>query len=212
MEFCGRALKSFLVTLLVVASIFTAATSALAEISLTPDEQQMLNLLNQERRAHGLPALQIDERMTLIARRHSQEMIALNYFGHISPTYGNLINRIYSAGVTTWVVAGENLAGAPTVEIAHRALAQSPDHYRNMLESKYTHVGIGVIDGGPYGKMYTQDFIAYELSSMPGVISGGTARLVKNRAVAGSEAVRGIKESAAGKRLVKRFKKLRFRR
>jgi hypothetical protein len=33
-----------------------------------------------------------------------------------------------------------------------------------MLEPKYTHVGIGVIDGGPYGKMFVQEFVAYPKS------------------------------------------------
>jgi uncharacterized protein YkwD len=56
--------------------------------------------------------------------------------------------------------AGENIAGAPTVEKAHSSLMNSPGHRRNILNPNYTHVGIGIIDGGPYGKMFTQLFIS----------------------------------------------------
>ncbi len=55
--------------------------------------------------------------------------------------------------------AGENLAGAPTVERAHTSLMNSSGHRANILNPRYTHVGIGIVDGGPYGKMFTQMFI-----------------------------------------------------
>ena len=57
------------------------------------------------------------------------------------------------------LMAGENLAGAPTVERAHSGLMNSPGHRANILNPNFTHVGIGIVDGGPYGKMYTQTFI-----------------------------------------------------
>jgi N-acetylmuramoyl-L-alanine amidase len=41
----------------------------------------------------------------------------------------------------------------------------SPTHKDNILEPKYTRIGIGAIDGGPYGKMFSQEFIAYPNST-----------------------------------------------
>jgi uncharacterized protein YkwD len=54
--------------------------------------------------------------------------------------------------------AGENLAGAPTVERAHTGLMNSQGHRANILNPNYTRIGVGVIDGGRYGKMFTQHF------------------------------------------------------
>jgi len=131
-------------------------------VTLTSDEQYMLNLVNRERRASGLQSLEIDPKLTYMARRYSQEMITHNFFSHTSPVSGELLDRVNASGVPNgWLLAGENLAGAPTVEAAFQGLMNSPSHKENMLEPKYTHVGIGVVNGGAYGKMFTQEFIAY---------------------------------------------------
>lgn len=134
---------------------------------LTIDEQKLLNEVNAERVANGRNALLVDPKMVSIARRHSQEMVGKNYFSHVSPANGTLLDRVVSTGALGWIVAGENLAGAPTVEAAHLAVLESPPHKENLLDTRYTHVGIGVADGGPYGKMFTEDFIAYETGSGP---------------------------------------------
>ncbi|WP_420825504.1 CAP domain-containing protein [Thermanaerosceptrum fracticalcis] len=34
----------------------------------------------------------------------------------------------------------------------------SGGHRKNILNPQYTHVGIGIIDNYPYGKMYTRHF------------------------------------------------------
>jgi uncharacterized protein YkwD len=157
--------RRFVTLLCLVLLLSFPLTEASASFSLTIDEQHMLDLLNQERVACGLSTLKVDPVLTQMARAHSQEMIDLNYFAHNSPVSGGLLDRIIKAGVSDWLIAGENLAGAPTAEIAHNALVRSPSHYANMLTPGYTHVGIGVLDGGPYGKMFTQEFAQYTVSS-----------------------------------------------
>ncbi|KKR88441.1 MAG: SCP-like protein extracellular [Candidatus Gottesmanbacteria bacterium GW2011_GWA2_41_12] len=54
--------------------------------------------------------------------------------------------------------AGENLAFAPNVNIAHAGLMNSPGHRANILSPDFGKVGIGVIDGGIYGEMFVQKF------------------------------------------------------
>jgi len=54
--------------------------------------------------------------------------------------------------------AGENIALAPTVEVAHNGLMNSPGHRENILNPAFGRVGIGVEDGGLHGKMFTQNF------------------------------------------------------
>ncbi|KUK10682.1 MAG: SCP-like extracellular [Clostridia bacterium 41_269] len=125
---------------------------------LTAEEQQMINLINKERTSRGLAPLVVDMRLVKTARMKSQDMINKNYFSHQSPTYGSPFDLMRSQGIT-YRIAGENLAGAPSVEIAHRNLMNSPGHRANILNPNFTHVGVGIISGGPYGKMFTQHFI-----------------------------------------------------
>jgi uncharacterized YkwD family protein len=126
--------------------------------ALTTDEQLMFDLVNGERVKAGLAALQVDMRLVQTARLKSQDMIANNYFSHQSPTYGSPFEMMQAAGIS-YRYAGENLAGASTVELAHRNLMQSPGHRANILNPNYPRIGIGIVDGGPYGKMFTQQFI-----------------------------------------------------
>lgn len=118
----------------------------------------MINLVNQARAANGLPALQVDMQLVKLARMKSQDMITNNYFGHTSPTYGTPGQMLTNAGVK-YRAAGENIAGNRSVEAAHTALMNSSGHRANILGKSYTHVGIGVVSGGPYGLMITQIFV-----------------------------------------------------
>lgn len=125
---------------------------------LTADEQAMVNLVNQERAKAGLKPLAVDMRLVSLARQKSQDMITNNYFSHQSPTYGSPFDMMRKAGVT-YRTAGENLAGASTVQQAHSGLMNSSGHRANILNASYTHIGIGVIRGGRYGAMWTQMFV-----------------------------------------------------
>lgn len=125
---------------------------------LTAEEQQMINLVNQERTSRGLKALQVDMSLVKTARMKSNDMIAKNYFAHQSPTYGSPFDLMKSQGVT-YRTAGENLAGAGSVSSAHTNLMNSSGHRANILNGNFTHIGIGVVKGGNYGMMFTQHFI-----------------------------------------------------
>jgi uncharacterized YkwD family protein len=131
-------------------------TAAGAQV-LTPEEKQMLDLVNRERQRAGLRPLVVDPKLVQLARLKSKDMIAKGYFSHYSPTYGSPFEMMDSFGVS-YRYAGENLAGAPTVEIAHRSLMNSPGHRANILNPNFQRIGIGIISGGPYGKMFTQLF------------------------------------------------------
>ena len=132
-----------------------------SDLSLAPDpeaEQELLRLLNQERASRGLPALALDPRILPVARQHSEEMFRLRYFGHQSPVLGSPFDRLQAAKIP-YTRAGENLAYAQSVAIAHRGLMESPGHRENILRPEFTRVAIGVISAGSYGRMFTQLFI-----------------------------------------------------
>ncbi|TMG45192.1 MAG: hypothetical protein E6H91_13750 [Chloroflexi bacterium] len=128
---------------------------------LEPDpvaERQLFELVQGERRDRGLPDLLWDERLVPVARAHSEEMFKLKYFSHESPIAGSPFDRLKAAGIT-YARAGENLAYAQSVAVAHRALMDSPGHRENILRPEFTRIGIGVISAGAYGRMVTQLFI-----------------------------------------------------
>lgn len=123
-----------------------------------PDlEAKMLELLNEERREHGLRPLQADAETADVARAHSVDMFVRGYFSHITPENEGPFERMRAGGVRFWA-AGENLALSRTLPIAHQGLMNSPGHRANILRPTFGRVGIGIVDGGRYGLMVTQNF------------------------------------------------------
>jgi uncharacterized protein YkwD len=120
-------------------------------------EANMLVLLNEERRADGLPPLQADPEVADVARAHSRDMFARGYFSHITPQGEDPFDRMRDSGLR-FRAAGENVALARTLPIAHQGLMDSPGHRANILRPHFGRVGIGIVDGGRYGLMVTQNF------------------------------------------------------
>jgi len=123
-----------------------------------PDyEAEMLQLINEERKKHGLKSLKADPVMLQIARTHSQDMFANGYFAHDDLQGRDPFDRMKAANIH-FEAAGENLALAQTVEIAHVNLMNSPGHRANILNPSFGRVGIGILDGGFYGLMISEEF------------------------------------------------------
>lgn len=123
-----------------------------------PDlEAQMLALVNRERASANLAPLTSDPELVGIARSHSADMFARGYFAHITPEGRDPFDRMREASLT-FITAGENLAHAPTLTLAHDGLMNSPGHRANILRSEFTRIGIGIMDGGVRGLMITQNF------------------------------------------------------
>jgi Uncharacterized protein with SCP/PR1 domains len=123
-----------------------------------PDlETQMLEIVNAERVAHGLAPLAPDPEMTEVARKHSADMFTRGYFSHYTPEGKDPFDRMRENNVG-FRTAGENLALAPTLQIAHEGLMNSPGHRENILRPQFGRLGIGILDGGRYGLMITQNF------------------------------------------------------
>ncbi|OGD57113.1 hypothetical protein A2V71_01610 [Candidatus Berkelbacteria bacterium RBG_13_40_8] len=121
-------------------------------------ENVMLHLINSEREKAGLKPLESDILVRNVARAQSRDMLIKGYFSHNSLDGENLFDRLTLAHVS-FTSAAENIALAPSIELAHMGLMNSPKHKENILDPNFTKVGIGVIDAGAYGLMITQDFI-----------------------------------------------------
>lgn len=128
------------------------------EFSSRPDlEAEMLDLINKERAAEGLSPLEADPEMRTVAVKHSADMFERGYFSHNTPESKSPFDRMKDEKVR-YRTAGENLALAPTLKIAHTGLMNSPGHRANILRPQFGRVGIGILDSGRRGLMITQNF------------------------------------------------------
>ncbi|MCK5490374.1 MAG: hypothetical protein KAI67_00885 [Candidatus Pacebacteria bacterium] len=121
------------------------------------DEVDMLLLINEERVSRNLLPLVEDEQAKLTARKHGIDMFQKGYFSHINLENQAPSNRMKQGGVV-FNFSGENLALSKDLFSAHDGLMNSIGHKENILHLIYHRVGIGVIDGGVYGKIFVQNF------------------------------------------------------
>lgn len=120
-------------------------------------EARMLDMVNDERLKLGLHPLKADPELAEVARAHSRDMFGRGYFSHVTPDGKTLGDRVKAARVS-FLTAGENLALGPTLAICHQGLMDSPGHKANILHNAFGRLGIGVLDGGRFGLMITQNF------------------------------------------------------
>jgi uncharacterized protein YkwD len=120
-------------------------------------EQEMIDLVNQERAKISVGPLAINVHIRDVARVYARKMYTEGYFAHKDPDGHDVGDRL-TAALIPFSIAGENLAFAPDVQAAHVGLMNSPGHRRNVLDAQFRHIGIGIIDGGDLGKMFVQVF------------------------------------------------------
>ena len=136
-----------------------AATTAAVDATF---QRLVAAQINAVRRSYGRSRLTVSSALTRAGREHARELALAGYFSHDwsdGTPFGSWIRRFYPpAGAHRWS-AGENLAYAQSVVVAHRGLMQSEGHRANILRPEFTRIGIGVITAGAYGKMFTQMFL-----------------------------------------------------
>ncbi len=120
-------------------------------------EQQLFQLLNQDRARAGLPALRWDYRLQQAAREHTARMVAAHQLSHDLPGEPTLPKRLAASGLR-FDTDGENVAYNSTVEGAHQGLMHSPPHRANLLSPQFNAGGIGIVRAGDL-LWVTQDFV-----------------------------------------------------
>lgn len=127
-------------------------------IVLTDEEEEVLNLINEQREQYGLESLKPYGELQRIAKIKAQDLVNNKYFSHTSPTLGTPFEMLQKEGIT-YKYAGENLAGNETGVKAVNAWMNSPAHRDNILDQDYEYTGICVVDSEVYGKVYVQLFM-----------------------------------------------------
>lgn len=124
--------------------------------SVSAFEKKVVELTNAERAKQGLAPLTLDTALSKVARTKSQDMKNKNYFDHTSPTYGTPFEMMKTFGIS-YKSAGENIAmGQTTPEQVVQAWMNSQGHRENIMNSSFTHIGVGYVASGNY---WTQMFI-----------------------------------------------------
>ncbi|MRG86871.1 CAP domain-containing protein [Salinibacillus xinjiangensis] len=123
---------------------------------LSEFESKVVELTNAERSKEGLPKLKADTSLSNVARKKSQDMQAKGYFSHTSPTYGSPFDMMRDFGID-YQSAAENIAkGQRTPEEVVNSWMNSSGHRKNIMNSEFTHIGVGLEKNGYY---WTQMFI-----------------------------------------------------
>lgn len=107
-------------------------------------EYQNYDFVNAERKQHGLNTLSYSDSVSHTARKHSEDMAKNNYFDHTDLQGNSPFDRLHEDGIT-FDAAGENLAYGQTSSIfAHEVLMNSLGHRKNILNTNFTTLGVGV--------------------------------------------------------------------
>ena len=129
-------------------------------------ENQVINLINQERTSRGLSELSLNSSLRQAARRHSQDMACNDFFSHTGSDGSSMASRISAAGYSySW--AAENIAASSSCGFSAQSVVNmwmgSTGHRNNILSTNAVHIGVGfrcVSDGisGDLDAYYTANF------------------------------------------------------
>ena len=132
-------------------------------------ERAIYRLTNEVRQKNGVPTLTWENSLRDVARAHSADMLARNYFSHNSPEGRTPNDRIQAHCPISLTMSGENIwMGSNYQNRDIRQLARtivdnwmsSPGHRLNLLHPEFTDIGVGVATNG-MDVQVTQIFIRH---------------------------------------------------
>jgi uncharacterized protein YkwD len=145
-----------------LAPVVAAILAAGFLVSRSDIEHRVHDLVNAERAKARLSTLKTDDKLSAIARAHSEDMARRHFFAHVNPSGEDPTARGRRAGYECRRILGdrirvglaENLyeaSGTAREDIEHTSVAgwmNSPGHRANILEKNYSRSGGGVAVAG----------------------------------------------------------------
>jgi hypothetical protein len=145
-------------------SVFMAANPAVLGYSSNISPEKIIELTNLERAGLGLSSLKHNSSLSEAARQKAADMFAFNYWAHVSPSGRSPWSFFTDVGYK-YQYAGENLArDFKDPDSVVRAWMNSPSHRENVVNSKYTEIGVAVVDGTLQG---TETTLVVQLFGTP---------------------------------------------
>jgi uncharacterized protein YkwD len=127
-------------------------------------EEQVVALVNEQRRQSGLQPVRLNAQLNAAAVAHSQDMALNDFFSHTGSDGSNPNERITAAGYR-YSLAGENIAaGFAIPATVVQGWMNSPSHRANILHPMMQEMGVGLFllsnDTGRsnYRYYWTQNF------------------------------------------------------
>lgn len=115
----------------------------------------LVDLANEDRKEDALGTLKVNSVLQAAAQAKANDMAAKGYFAHVSPDGRDSWSWFKAAGYS-FSYAGENLAvNFSDSEDVEKAWMDSPTHRANILNGKFTEIGIATAEGEYKGKKTT---------------------------------------------------------
>jgi uncharacterized protein YkwD len=134
------------------------------EPTMTIEEMKLeiVRLTNEERVKAGVSEVLILPELMDCAQAKAQDFFDNHYYGHTSPVYGPF-DKMIKSYVPAARGCGENIAPwRTTLKEVFDGWMDSPGHQGNILEPRFTHIGIGVVKGANGGYWWVQQFVSLE--------------------------------------------------
>lgn len=125
-----------LLSLALAAAVVFLAAAGEVRAQAVGDEAGFLAHLAEERSSQGLAALTSAADLQAVARQHAQRMAARGEPYH---------NPALTSEVGGWELVGENVGFGPNADLVHDAFMASAPHRANILDARFTQVGVGAV-------------------------------------------------------------------
>jgi len=135
--------------------------TALAQ-QAAPQEQRIIQLINQARIASGLSPLAVTPELSASAKAHAADMVQYGYMEHSGRDGSTPQTRASRAGYvapsgTSWIVL-EVISARQTAEAAANWLLSDRLHRGVLLRGYWREMGAAYVEGGPYGQLWVVEF------------------------------------------------------
>jgi uncharacterized protein YkwD len=140
---------------------YTPAPPLPAAPKLTMEEMkaEIVRLANAERVKAGVSVVEVLPALADCAQAKADDLRDSGYYGHTSPVYGTAGDMIFAA-IPEVTAYAENLAPwTKTPAEAFQGWVESSRHYASIINPKYTHIGIGVVEGVEGGYWWVMQLV-----------------------------------------------------
>lgn len=122
--------------IVLLSGILITTLMPLHSLAATSARDQLIDLINEERADLGLNQLKRHSDLDEGAQAQAQAVADAGYLFH-NPDLGDVTSG--------WEMMGENVGYAGSIASVHEALMASPGHRDNILNARYSHLGVGVV-------------------------------------------------------------------
>jgi hypothetical protein len=124
------------------------------------DDDVLASMAAAARASSGAAPLVRDARLDDVARNHARRMAQAHVLAHDAGD-GDPADRLRATGLAGAAV-GENVASAPSVALAHRALWRSPSHRANLLRRDFERFGVAAVRDERGAVWVVEEFVSDE--------------------------------------------------